>query len=282
MNKLEYVTRQLARTKRKRYECYVITRIWHLLNDLTIKFVTQQYVIRKDGRALTDMYFPQLKVHVEIDEAYHLSQVEQDKLREADIINATGHDIIRVDMTEDLETINKRIDKIVAVLKSKKEVDRNFKKWDIQADFDPQTYINRGYISLEDDVAFSRMVDAANCFGNNYKGLQKGGAKHPFELNKIIWFPKLYSNEDWSNSISDDEEIIKEKSNIPDKVKGHVEEHINSPIKNRIVFARVKSPLGDVMYRFRGEYELCVEKSNYENGLIWKRVATKVKTYKAK
>ena len=49
MNKKEYITRQLGRTKNKKYEAYVVTRIIHLLNDFTIKFATQQYVTRTEG-----------------------------------------------------------------------------------------------------------------------------------------------------------------------------------------------------------------------------------------
>ncbi|MFX9108505.1 AbaSI family restriction endonuclease, partial [Acinetobacter baumannii] len=40
----DYVIRQLGRTKNKRYEAYVVNRIIHLLNDFTLKFVTQQFV----------------------------------------------------------------------------------------------------------------------------------------------------------------------------------------------------------------------------------------------
>ncbi len=40
----DYVIRQLGRTKNKRYEAYVVSRIIHLLNDFTLKFVTQQFV----------------------------------------------------------------------------------------------------------------------------------------------------------------------------------------------------------------------------------------------
>ncbi len=37
MNKKEYITRQTQKTKNKKYEAYVVTRIIHLLNDFTIK-----------------------------------------------------------------------------------------------------------------------------------------------------------------------------------------------------------------------------------------------------
>ena len=87
MDKKEYIIRQLGRTKNKKYETYVVTRIIHLLNDFTIKFVTQQYVTRPEGRALTDLYFPQFGVHIEVDEVHHFHDVniEADKLREAAI-----------------------------------------------------------------------------------------------------------------------------------------------------------------------------------------------------
>ncbi|AFI93898.1 hypothetical protein ABTJ_00229 [Acinetobacter baumannii MDR-TJ] len=51
----DYVIRQLGRTKNKRYEAYVVSRIIHLLNDFTLKFVTQQFVRLSNKKiALTD------------------------------------------------------------------------------------------------------------------------------------------------------------------------------------------------------------------------------------
>jgi very-short-patch-repair endonuclease len=281
MNKLEFISRQFSRAEKKRFEHYVVTRIWHLLNDLSIKFVTQQYVSRPDGRALTDMFFPQLHIHIEIDEGHHKKQIEWDKLREADIINATGHEILRVDVTKDIDTINNEIEQIVERIKVQKSSVQNFKSWDIEAELNPQTYIDKGFIDLNDDCAFRTMVDAANCFGNTYKpkGIWTGGAKHPKESGKIIWFPKLYKNGEWNNSISNDEKEIREISEIPENARPHIDNILKQQF-NRIVFARVKSPLGDIMYRFKGEYELDRNRTNYTDGLLWRRVSEQVKTYK--
>ncbi len=74
MNRTEFILRQISKTNKKSYENYVVTRIWHLLNDLNIKIVTQQHVTRPAGRALTDLYFPQIKLHVEIDEGHHFDE----------------------------------------------------------------------------------------------------------------------------------------------------------------------------------------------------------------
>lgn len=281
MEKLEYIAKQISRARKKCFEHYVVTRIWHLLNDLSIKFTTQQYVKRPEGIALTDMFFPQLKIHIEVDEGFHKNQIDWDKLREADIINATGHEVIRIDVTNDIGKVNRDIDLIVKRLLDIKNSITDFKAWDFDAESKPETYIKKGFIELSDDCAFRTMVDAANCFGNNYKpkGVWSGGAKHPKEHDKIIWFPKLYKNKAWNNSISDDEKVITEISAETFKINSHIDGVLGSKMFQRIVFARVKSPLGDIMYRFKGLYKLNIDKSNHKNGLIWERVSDKVITY---
>jgi very-short-patch-repair endonuclease len=281
MTKADFLTRQFSRAEKKRYEHYVVTRIWHLLNDLDIKAVTQQYVSRLEGYALTDLFFPQLQVHIEIDEGHHKNQIHSDNLREVDIINATGHEIIRIDVTQNIKIIHAVIDEAVVKIRTKRNSIANFKPWDIEAEQNPKTYIEKEYIDLIDDCAFKTMVDAANCFGNSYKekGIWKGGAKHPKEQDKLIWFPKLYKNGKWNNSISVDEKTINEICMFPDMAKTHIDSVIKRKIFNRIVFARVKSPLGDIMYRFKGLYHLDQAATNYEQGLVWRRIAERVMTY---
>ncbi len=286
MNQFEFICRQLSRATPKTFEHYIITRIWHSLNDTELKFVTQQHITRPDGRALTDMYFPQLKIHIEVDEGHHKNQVISDTMREADIINATGHTVLRVDATQDLERVHHSIYAIVTEIKKAKESQKDFKAWDFEAEQNPETYLQRGYIDVEDDVAFRTMVDAANCFGHSYKAksIWKGAVPHAMEQDKILWFPKLYKNAEWDNTISNDEKTITEKCLDVEEAERHIIEAQSE--KNakltRLVFARVKSSLGDVMYRFKGEYKLDVEKTNFANGVIYERTSTRVKTYRAK
>ena len=181
--------------------------------------------------------------------------------------------------------MNARIDEIVAEIKKAKEDADNLKAWDFDAEQNPETYILQGYIDVEDGVAFRTMVDAANCFGRTYnpKSIWRAAVKHPKETDKILWFPKLYTNDEWENAISNDESIITEKNLDTEEAEGHITEAKSE--KNaqttRIVFARVRSPLGDVMYRFKGEYKLNVERTNFENGVIYERVSKRVTTYRA-
>jgi very-short-patch-repair endonuclease len=288
--KIDFITKQLSRAQHKRFENYVVTGIWHKLNDTDLKFVTQQYVARPEGRALTDMYFPQLRVHIEVDEGFHQLQINADKIREADIVNATGHDVLRVPITSEkdgiitqlpIEKINARIDEIVYFLQERKESIKP-KPWDIEAEFNSQTWVDRGVISIDDDCSFLTMVDGANCFGLNYKpkAIWNGGATHPIEKDTHIWFPKLYPNPDYVNVISDDENTIYENRGDKERHDGYVSWILKSGRNKRIVFPRVKGPLGDMMYRFKGLYELDTEMTSFENGVIWNRIATSVRTYK--
>lgn len=113
MTELEFIIKQISKTNKKNFENYVVTRIWHGINTTDIKFTTQQYVNRPKGHALTDMYFPQFKLHIEIDEPFHENQKELDINRETDIIEATGHVIERIKITDDLSFVNNQIDRIV-------------------------------------------------------------------------------------------------------------------------------------------------------------------------
>lgn len=120
MLKYKYIKAQMAKTNKKNDENYVITRIWHKLDNEDIKFITQQYVVRADGKyALTDMYFPQLNLHIEIDEGYHQSpdQTQKDRIRERDIVSITNHEIKRIDVTKDLKRVHEQIDEVVGFIK---------------------------------------------------------------------------------------------------------------------------------------------------------------------
>ena len=284
MDKKEYIKRQISRTNKKDYENYVITRIIHGINDLSVKFITQQYVKRPNGRALADLYFPQINYFIEIDEGHHLTQMEADKVRDADFEDATGVKPKRIDVaTKSIEEINQQIDKVIIEIKSiitKKKQKKQWMDWDLEAEMNPDTWIKKKKIHVNDKVAFKRIVDGCKCMGLNYAGYQRAGANHPFEENTLIWFPKLYPNGIWKTDFDEINGLIIEK-NIEsiEKRNAHINSCLNDKRQRRIVFARVKGMLGDVQYRFRGVFELDREKTNNEIGLVWVRVSKEAKTY---
>ena len=85
----------------------------------SLRCVTQQHVARPDGRALTDLFFPQLSLRVEVDEEHHKANIDADNIRTADIVNATNHEIVRIDVSKTLNQINSRINHIVDKIRSK-------------------------------------------------------------------------------------------------------------------------------------------------------------------
>lgn len=278
MDKLEFITKQLDKTRRKRFEALIVNRIWTKLDDLRVKFVTQQFVTRPTGHAMTDMYFPQLGIHIEVDEGHHKAQIEADKLRDADIVDATGHKILRIDATRDIEAIYSECDQITEQIRRVIDGDPNFSAWDLEAEMNPETYINKGSISVSDDAGFRTMAEAASCFGKNYRGLQRAYIRHPIEPNKRLWFPKFYENEVWDNKFIDNEERVRELCKVEDN-NAYIESALAGNTDTRILFARVRGPLGDLLYRYKGEFVMDREQSNSENGIVYKRVAMESKTY---
>lgn len=211
MDKSEFILRQLCRANHKIYENYVVTRIWHLLNNTNIKFVTQQLVRSDSGRALTDIYFPQLDIHVEVDERHHLNQLEADTERELGIVTATGHQIKRIKADgKELETIHQQVTSLVEEI-NKLWKDKGSPVWDFDKEFSPEKYIKKGYVHSEEKDDFRRIVDACNSFGCNYRGFQQATCRHPREENTSLWFPKLFNSTDWTNKLSQDEEHIYEE-----------------------------------------------------------------------
>lgn len=289
MSPLDYISIILSKMRNKKYEYYVLSRFWHRLDDLTIEIKPQQYISRKNGFALADLYLPQFNLVIEVDEKYHLSTetLSKDEIREKDIISAIDATIFRIPIYMQtgkkeqisIQKVNERIDDLIKEIKLKKKKMTNFEDWDMNKKSDTNYYIAKKSITLSDGCAFRKIIDALNCFGKQYKGLQQGGVKHSQKENTAIWFPKLYENSSWDNSLNPEENLIIEKAKkMEDRIK-HVDKHLAELFDYRIVFAHGKNLLGETLYRFKGEFKLNREKSNHQDGLVWERISDNVETY---
>ncbi|MEO6588168.1 MAG: hypothetical protein ABIP06_02470 [Pyrinomonadaceae bacterium] len=144
---------------------------------------------------------------------------------------------------------------------------------------DSKYYVDKGFIDVSDDAEFRIIADAASCFGKKYKGLQRSYFRHPKESNKRLWFPKLYENKEWENHISSDESFITSKSKFPERNQQDIDNINPSEDYIVIVFTREKNSSGNLMYRFKGEYQLDQNSMSYENGHVWRKIENRVKTY---
>lgn len=279
MNKTEYIVKVLSRTNRKDYENYVINRIWHQLNDLDIKPVSQQYVKRKDGGyALIDLYFPQFNLGIECDEFRHAGKnaLSQDELRHDDILFAIkdykerrvpiykkqGSSNILI--LREIEEINKDIDKIVNEIKElKKESQRNgsFKAWTGAKDVNSAK--EKGFMDVRDAYYFRTNSEIRDFLGLSNVNIQRSFYK--IDANYYLWLPHMaieqlngvYTAGSWAghiNLLSEDGQTIYEWVNYKKKIsKRQINQETESKESfNRIVFAKARDNLDISSYRFLG------------------------------
>ena len=287
-DKLYYLAKTLSRTERKDKENYVVNRIYHKLDDLEIKPMTQKYVKKhENGYYLIDLYFPQFNIGVECDEGHHKKKKSTDKLRTEDIIGELRNyreERVKVYDT-DITDVNTRIDEIITLLKtSKQEQIKNgsFKRWEIQT---PQEYFeNKEKISIFDDIEFSTIKEACNLiFGTNYKGQRKSWFPIKTIKNKNItaWFPQLAiekyntfiaSSNGWVNTINDNKDTIFEYKDFGKNTNNEFDK------KERITFMKMKDKnTNKSSYKFLGVF-LPINK---ENGKVtYKRIDTEFKIIK--
>ncbi|PIJ43312.1 AbaSI family restriction endonuclease [Tatumella sp. OPLPL6] len=278
MNTYTYSIEQIYKAKHKKHEQYVLSRILHRLNRFDVQFITQQYITTGTRRSLTDLYFPAIGLHIEVDEPYHLKRVKQDAERQADIVNATGHEFYRIPVIEDIFAFNTEIDKCVAYIEQKLQSAGPIPKWEFDDILNVKNKIKDGYIYAQDDVCLRKVVDITALFGFNHKSFYSGGKKHPTEHDTEIWWPMLINHADWDNSISTDEQYIfeKKRGGTQDDFDIHFNKTVNVDKRTkRIVFAKSKNSLGFNLFRFKGVYALDQEASNVEVGLCWYKVSDK-------
>src|SRR5690606_11500270 len=142
--KLDYISRLLQRTSSKRIEHYVISRIWHLLDNYDVKMTPQQYVSRELTQyARTDIYFPQIGLHVEVNEPVHYhseDRINRDLKRQKQIELNTRHQVFVIDCREDILGIHSQIYKLVSKinLEVKKQIENGtFKPWRPENEHNP-------------------------------------------------------------------------------------------------------------------------------------------------
>lgn len=280
MTKFDFILAQLHKTYHKKYENYVITRIYNLLDDLSIKFITQQYVNRPDGYALMDLYYPQFNLYLEVDEDGHRKNITSDQLRGRDISNATDFTEKRIKVYNVThQEVDDQINDFVSFIKELKSEQLNngtFKEWDIETEMNPDHHIKMGYLDTEDGVSFRIQNDVFKCFGKNYeKTMRMCSIKHPKLDNTQVWCPKFFEHEDWSNELSDDNLTIQTlyKKDTRDFVSKYKDYPNN---QNRVVFGHIKNQLGFKSYKFLGVYRFNLEESIKNEAWTYKRISTKI------
>lgn len=236
---------------------------------MNVKPVSQQYVKRGESFALLDLYFPQLHIGIEVDEAFHKSNQTQDGLRMDDILAAVEEDeledflVLRIDATLPVDDLHRRIDEVVA------EINRRATK--VHAEWftyeeELEQCRSQEFLSVHDAYTFKDIKDIANTvFGKNSKRYQRSY----FSIGEQtwLWCPKLSIVEEgswksaaagWINRLAEDWSYIDE-SHEDAAIVAERKETYGSGGKadqQRVVFAKYKDHLGFHRYRFVGVFQL--------------------------
>ena len=259
ISKDDYILRAFSKIQHKKWELYVITRIVHLLDDPDLEFVCQQLIKTPDHkRYLADLCFPELELYFEVDELQHSSKEHAiaDENRMKEIIDASHFTEKRIQIYDnnlkikELTEINEEIDSLIRYIKDRKQeyiANNNFNPWDYYNKYNPEVHIERGYIDTKDNVSFLYHRDALRCFG--YDGGHFQRAVWSIKgTSKGVWFPKLYENDLWNNSLSNDFKRIEMTK------KDHSTIEIEFEDVEWFVFAHYKDFLGQTVYKFLGEF----------------------------
>lgn len=280
--KVEYIARLFQKTSFKALENYCLTRLWHKLDNDEVKFVPQQYVNRHgDKYALTDLYLPQFKIHIEVNEPSHYdspNRILADQVRKIDIEQKTGHRLFVIDCRKNLSEIHQEIDSIVFLITQEIMQQKQqciFKPWQPEIEQNPNYWKAKKKIQEVDEISLKSIEDICHLFDADFaktkRGfLRQGAIKYPKDSNYIIWWPAESKRSGWINTFSDNENIINESHSDNAKRSSHYNNLIKTT-ELRIVFFHHKDILGNAGYKFKGIYEIDRENSNALDGLFWKR-----------
>ena len=287
--KLDYMARLFRRMQNKRFESYAIQRIWHRLGDPEIRFVSQQYFKRKDtgGFALADLYLPQFRMVVEIDEGQHAGNGQADSARSAQIVEVSKSEVHRIPIYKtvddagnilewkSLDEFNQDIDDVIDIIRDKKAAAKDFLPWtgDILS---VQYHQSKGYFCVSDNDYVKTIDDIASIFGTTATHLgfyRRAGFNIPGKANTIVWCPSVYSD-DWTNMLSDDGTVIVEfetEASSDKRMQHYMNAHRSGQI--RVTFFKAKDSLGYNFYRFIGVFSVDLVRSDALNKTVWTRIS---------
>lgn len=282
--KIEYISKLLKKMNAKGIETYIISRIWHLLNNDEIKMVPQQYIRHVNGQySLTDLYFPQFNLHVEVNEPGHYQNDEQiisDIIREQNIVGSSKHQIMIVDCSKEIAEIHQQVDSIIDVIWSSALVQvksKTFKPWQPELEYKAAFHKNQSVLKVSENIALETIEQICELFQvpvPKMGFLRKGAVPFPRMENTIIWWPSS-DNKNWVNTISLDGKTITEKASN-EKVPGSHASGVLAHPHFRITFFKNRDVLGYTYYRFKGIFELDFARSNSNDGLFWSKISDEV------
>lgn len=237
-----------------------------------------------------DLYFPDIHIGIEVDEADHKNNQESDLLRMDDIISAVSETeandflILRIDASEPIDVIHHRIDEVVQTIETRmRTIDL---KW-LTYDEELKALKKKDSLSVYDAITFSLIKDIANTiFGRNMKGCQISCFK--IREHTWLWCPQLSIMKKgektsaaggWINSLAEDWSYIDETHIDPEKMDKRKEKAVTEAENKyqRAVFAKFRNRLGMNRYRFVGVFQITGVSPDHPDYVRYIRVDENIK-----
>lgn len=282
-SQVDYYARMIQKIQFKKYEAYAISRVLHRLDDPEIELVTQQSVHTAQGLALLDLYLPQFGIALEIDELHHLDPLsrEADRAREQRVIALAGVKFVRLGIGtgEARDAFTQKVDGFIDSIRAAKRdaiAAGAFTPFSFGARQDPQHWISRGRLSIDDDAQLGVMTDVTRLFGYLHRHWQRAALRLPD--GRLLWMPTLAQEDaprrsDWDNRLVAGGTRIVE-TQLGDWARGSYDD------VDRVVFARFRDPVfGTHYYRFLGVFRLVAQDAR---SATFERIATAIDLAEAK
>lgn len=276
-SELDYYARMLQKIQTKKHEVYAISRILHRLDDSEVELVTQQAVHTSEGLALLDLYLPQFAIAIEVDELHHFSSLgkEADRAREQRVLDLASLEFVRLNIgsLKTRDEFRRAVDAFIDdVLRRKRAAISagTFAPFSYGSRHDPEHWIARGRITIDDEAQLQRMNHVTRLFGYRHKHWQR--ATLVLSDGRQVWMPYLAQEgsprrTDWDNRLLDGGKTIVERK-LGNWATGTYED------VERIVFAKFRDPVfGSVYYRFLGVFRIA---SQEDDTTTFTRVATEI------
>lgn len=276
-SELDYFARMLQKIQTKKHELYAISRILHRLDDPEIELVTQQAVHTTDGLALLDLYLPQFGIAVEVDELHHFSAQgkDADRAREQRVLDLASLEFVRLGIgsLQTRDEFRSTVDHFIEDVRRRKQAaisTGSFAPFSYGSRHDPEHWIARGRLTIDDEAQMQRMRDVTRLFGYRHKHWQRASLR--LGDGRQVWMPYLAQEgspqrTDWDNRLLDEGRTIVERR-LGDWATGTYED------VERIVFAKFRDAVfGSVYYRFLGVFRI---RTQEDDTTTFTRVATEI------
>lgn len=282
--KLEYLVGEFSRARNKRYESYVVNRIWGLVCDLPLRPRTQMYAKVKDEdgntrRRFIDLCFPEVGLAIECDEAQHAALAKEDAKREREI---QASDVLDGLFSGELEfcriivhdrswaDVERQIEEVAGSIRARARkhgiracmAGAEDRAWSF---LEPALWCaGRDELTVDDPVRFASIAQACNClFACKYNESSTGPRQSFFTPATFkgtelagwkVWFPHLTvegAPGRWRNSLDPETGSILETPPENSPIGSNHPSHN----LNRVVFVKGRQPItGKSSYQFAGCY----------------------------